>query len=406
MPNGGTDNCMNCSFNRANQPAERIKGMDPRSRIAFCSLRNIVIQSGSSYTYCKYSNYRQDHEERSSLFDDPHPNVPIKTIGAEVDGYGRVPYFKGIAPHTHGGIGNCTLCNEEFEEGIWITSYATDDEFNFGFCCNQHYETWATHVESEVKLTDLQDKLFNLIDEENFIDARGIAYLLRTRAEEFDKTPSNIKKRSYPLTFTNEQSWSPIHFALLKYDDGDELLSFIDLACDNDAPIIYNPFSWSPIHLSAYLGKSNAFNALIEIYKDYPKDLIKKDLFNRSPIEIAAKEGHLEIVQILLPFSYTSVEQKNEALLAATKNGNLFLAEALINSGADVNCRGDRDWTPLMNAAYHASDHTLTIYLLDQGADKTLKNLSGKTVMDELRPWSTNESSSLLELIEKHAKTT
>ena len=187
-------------------------------------------------------------------------------------------------------------------------------------------------------------------------------------------------------------------------DDDDQLYALLEIMCFKQ-PMLFNHHGWSPVHLAAYLGKDGAVKELIELYRSSQDQIIKRDLFGKSPVDIAAQEGHLKVIELLLPLTYTNQQELDNALLFASKQGNLFLAEALVNAGADVNTRGHRDWTPLMNAAYHASDLTLTTYLLDQGADKTLKNLSGKDVMDELRPWSTNTNESLLELIEKHVKT-
>jgi len=409
MPNGGSDNCMNCALNGANQRSAQIKGFNPDSRVSFCTVRDIVIQSGSAWTYCHYSHghYWGETEEKGTFISQEalnklDPSEPMYTVGARSGGYQRIPYFKGISPHTQGPMGNCTLCNEGFEEGVWITSYATDNEFDFGFCCNEHYEIWATKIDDELKLTDDQNQLFEHIENNRTEKARELAYTFIYILE--NTTPSNIKPRTHPLSFTNDQSWTPVHYALLKLDDDDQLYALLEIMCFKQ-PMLFNHHGWSPVHLAAYLGKDGAVKELIELYRSSQDQIIKRDLFGKSPVDIAAQEGHLKVIELLLPLTYTNQQELDNALLFASKQGNLFLAEALVNAGADVNTRGHRDWTPLMNAAYHASDLTLTTYLLDQGADKTLKNLSGKDVMDELRPWSTNTNESLLELIEKHVKT-
>ena len=410
MPNGGTDNCMNCGLNRANQRSAQIKGLNPHNRITFCTVRDLVIQSGHAWTYCEYSHghYWRDPEDKNNFLSEEKlaqldSSEPVYTVGVSNEGYSRIPYFKGIAPVPLTAPGKCELCEAEFKKGVWITSFATDNSFNFGFCCNDHYKTWQENITNVTKPVGKQAELFEAIEKKDIEKAAQTISEILSLALTGHFEDGQV--RVHPLSFENEQSWSPIHLAILKFDDNEELSKLITGMCSYH-PLIHNHFVWSPIHLAAYLGKTGALSTLLEIVatnKEIHEDAIyKKDLFGKTPAEIAGSEGHTEALDLLFEKTYQTEKQKNEALLKACEKGNLFLTEELVKRGADVNTKGHRDWTPLMNAAYHAGDRTIVTFLLDKGADKSQKNKSGKDVLDELRPWSSNTNTSMIELIEKY----
>ena len=43
MPNGGTDNCMNCSHNRANMLPNDTKLTNRSGRLPYCMLRHVPV---------------------------------------------------------------------------------------------------------------------------------------------------------------------------------------------------------------------------------------------------------------------------------------------------------------------------------------------------------------------------
>ena len=53
----------------------------------------------------------------------------------------------------------------------------------------------------------------------------------------------------------------------------------------------------------------------------------------------------------------------------------------LVRNGAAINSLTSDGWTPLMTAAFKGNPE-LVRYLLDEGADSSLKNQEGKTALD------------------------
>jgi uncharacterized protein len=71
--------------------------------------------------------------------------------------------------------------------------------------------------------------------------------------------------------------------------------------------------------------------------------------------------------------------ERNNALLEAAKTGDLSEVQRLVESGAEVNCRGRNGITPLLqNASMHLA---VKEYLITQGADINYAGFSEGTVL-------------------------
>ncbi|CAN0141621.1 unnamed protein product, partial [Chrysoparadoxa australica] len=73
-----------------------------------------------------------------------------------------------------------------------------------------------------------------------------------------------------------------------------------------------------------------------------------RDSWLRTPLHRAAKEGHLEIARLL------------------------------VEKGAEVNAKGDAEWTPLHCSSFHGNLEVVQL-LLNVGANTTLMDHKGRT---------------------------
>lgn len=127
MPNGGTDNCGLCGFNKANGG----KWAWPEDKRAFekayCTIRNVPIPN-PLWTYC--ANWHTKSEI---------PYGPIFTSGLHEKKalYRRIPWHGKNCPQ-HSATGACVVCHNDYENGLLVE----DEGSTVTFCSNDHYLDW------------------------------------------------------------------------------------------------------------------------------------------------------------------------------------------------------------------------------------------------------------------------
>jgi ankyrin repeat protein len=112
---------------------------------------------------------------------------------------------------------------------------------------------------------------------------------------------------------------------------------------------------------------------------------IDPNLTNKSdenPLMIASIEGQLPLVETLVLKKKADVNKMGWAPLHyASSAGNLGIAQFLVVHGAKVNALSPSETTPLMMAVSSGND-LLIKYLLDNGADLSLRNHEGFSAID------------------------
>ena len=108
-----------------------------------------------------------------------------------------------------------------------------------------------------------------------------------------------------------------------------------------------------------------------------------------SPISEAITFGRADIVRVLIQAGAKTdlVERTGVNLLHwATITNRADVIPELVRSGVDINAIDDAGFTPLMYAATIDFGDTATLSaLLAAGADKTIKNESGRTPLQQAR---------------------
>jgi ankyrin repeat protein len=101
-----------------------------------------------------------------------------------------------------------------------------------------------------------------------------------------------------------------------------------------------------------------------------------------SPIEIAAKNGHTDIIQLLHKFG-ASVEDSGAGLsppiVSAAANNQLKSIEVLLTLGANIDAQDLRGCTALHAATDLENPTEIIKFLLDKGATTLIYNRSGLT---------------------------
>ena len=105
-------------------------------------------------------------------------------------------------------------------------------------------------------------------------------------------------------------------------------------------------------------------------------------LYGRFPLMLAAFFDDTDSILALIKKG-ADVNQDNfgwTALHHATYDGNMNACETLLENGANINAVDHKGWTPLMYAAnFGKKNHEAYKFLIEKGADKTLRNHANET---------------------------
>ena len=211
---------------------------------------------------------------------------------------------------------------------------------------------------------------------------------------------------------------TPLYFALVRYDD----LDIMNILIANGAEVdIKHPGGETVLMSAATAGRTEAVNLLLEaganvnakndrgqtalhrmldvrIHSDWQyrqsKDTVElllnkgadvnlKDKDGRTPLHLAAESADRDIVKLLLDKGARVNEKDDEsgftALHHAARFGNKDAAELLIARGADINTKDKQGLTPLYIAVNH--DYQLAEFLIDKGADSSIRTESGQILL-------------------------
>jgi pectate lyase len=159
---------------------------------------------------------------------------------------------------------------------------------------------------------------------------------------------------------------------------------------DND--IVYTRTDPSELPLTLQEAATSGDIALVRSLVDVGADLDFSNDGNKTALQLAAMNGHKEIVELLLVKGARIDDQKSypgrTALDYAVEKGHKDVVELLINKGADVNVEiiGATGYslkgnTPLHTAVRMANKDIVEL-LINKKADVNVKNDSGQTPLD------------------------
>ena len=328
MPNGGTDNCMNCPHNRANQPTANVKTAPRYTRLPFCAVHHIPIWD-HAWTYCK---------NIGSI--DPAITVPINTVGLHAEGYSRVPWLGRTAPVRKEGVANCAVCGASGDEYLKIES--TPLKLNVAFCSNEHYRDW--HKE---QLETLGFEGIYSIGRNELHNA--------VLHEDIDCTTS-LASDAELLNTRDLFGWTPLHLAAyLGFELGVSVL--IDAGADAKT---CDDIGQMPIDLAGMEGFGSIVNTLqTSTFTDQGET-------ERALLK-SAEEGNLELVEALIN-SGVDIEctdyRGRTPLLLAVWGGHYTTTGFLLDHGANVHIEDAYGNSPLKTVETWNSRNPSELYRL------------------------------------------
>jgi ankyrin repeat protein len=137
-----------------------------------------------------------------------------------------------------------------------------------------------------------------------------------------------------------------------------------------------------PLYFAARLGFRDLAERLIA---EHPEHVNAKCGSEGTPMNIAARAGHIDILSLLLERGADVSGQGHAGqspLHRASFGGKLEAGKALLDRGADINARDKDDWTPLHSAAFNGHVEFARM-LLERGAGINVHDNEGITPLHQ-----------------------
>lgn len=169
---------------------------------------------------------------------------------------------------------------------------------------------------------------------------------------------------------------TPLYYAI-KYSMPEVVEELLKAGADANAQLSYDLST--PLHtvfgVKGALDEKNALVKSLIAHGANPKLADKEGL---TPLHLAVKENLRFNAKDSRSYHRNFVDQ-------------LAIVRELVKAGANINAQNNSGETPLMFAAYYNADPDLIRFMLINGANKTIKNKFGKTVIDFLEEESKSE---------------
>ena len=213
---------------------------------------------------------------------------------------------------------------------------------------------WVDHAKFENVASQVQDAM------EDIFDPTKPHFLEWVRIHNVDDPHSNIDQLEKSGIST------PLFFVALCGFSGLAKHLIVTRALDVNAKVHYN---WTPL----FAASRNGHVDVVQVLLDHGANVNAQDIYDQSPLYWASYERHVKVVQLLLEHGANVNTQDNynnyTPLHWASYWGNLEITRLLLDHGADVKIR-DNDGLTLFQAVTRFGHHDIAQLLLDRGAER------------------------------------
>ncbi|XP_064609703.1 ankyrin repeat and KH domain-containing protein 1-like [Liolophura sinensis] len=143
-----------------------------------------------------------------------------------------------------------------------------------------------------------------------------------------------ILQAGVPLNLTDSKQWNMLHYAAMNGQAGT-----VQYLMSKQCPVLKSSNGVTPAFLAAMYGHLAVLQVFSEVHRS--GNLVRaSNSDSESPLHMACKNGHLEVVQFLLQIG-CDMNQGNwtghTPLCYAVRHGHYDIVELLVNSGCDTN---------------------------------------------------------------------
>lgn len=188
--------------------------------------------------------------------------------------------------------------------------------------------------------------------------------------------------------------------AAVEQTDADIINKLVDHGCGNYG--LNNDLGFNVLQHAVSMGNAGAVKKLLPV-TEHLIDL--RNVHGLAPLHVAAAYGHANIIEVLIEECHANMELRNgncqTPFLLAVFSGNQQAADCLLESGADMQAQDDEGNTclhyavmmcgsrngeaetgPIGSTGSSSPSYELLLYLLNRGADISMVNHAGKSVLD------------------------
>lgn len=178
-------------------------------------------------------------------------------------------------------------------------------------------------------------------------------------------------------------------FVAIKQDNAAAVTGLLQRGFDPNTP---NPEGLPALYLALREPSLKVAEALIA----WPKTNVEiRTAQDESPLMMAALKGHLDLARKLIERGADINKTGWAPLHYAATNGHLAIMDLLIENHAYIDAESPNGSTPLMMAAHYGTPAAVK-FLLEAGADPSLKNQLGLTAIDFAHRANRKDSAELI----------
>ncbi|MHC9541916.1 MAG: ankyrin repeat domain-containing protein [Vulcanimicrobiota bacterium] len=137
----------------------------------------------------------------------------------------------------------------------------------------------------------------------------------------------------------------------------------------------------SILHLAVTLCPSDKVNEIVELLLEKGADINAKSTGGSTPLVRAVERNLYDTASLLISKGAVVNSAGSFGWTPLHSASSVNMAELLINNGADINVRLENGRTPLFRAVSIPSQKEFALFLIDRGADVTVKDRENNTLL-------------------------